>query len=61
MGPAALIGVRSVLSGTVNFWPQLVSEIFDAVECGDVERAHKLQETLTLGYEAILAAGKAYI
>lgn len=59
IAPASLLGVRSFISGTDNFWPLLIREIINAVERGDARRAQELQEKLTLGLEAISATGKA--
>ncbi|XP_013192154.2 N-acetylneuraminate lyase [Amyelois transitella] len=57
LAPAALLGIRSSIGTTFNLFPRLASEILQAVERKDVEKARTLQEKLCKAVEAHVVEG----
>ncbi|XP_063367257.1 N-acetylneuraminate lyase-like [Cydia amplana] len=57
VAPAALLGIKSSIGTTFNFFPKLAQDILAAVEANDIAKARALQETLSLAVEAHTVEG----
>lgn len=57
LAPAALLGIKSGIGTTFNFFPKLALEILAAVENNDVQKARTLQQKISLAVEAHTCEG----